>query len=240
MGLHGQADESGEDTVGDEGFRTVDDIAVAVAAGRGPDALQVRAGTGFGHGDGPHPLAPRHQGEPGAFLLLASVGEYIVRHDALDDRTEPDSRAGRLAGGERDLAAIQVMPQPLPERLEEGFLARPAVEEAPRPLAPRQAHVGAALVAREQPHRDVVGVGERADLFDVYAHLAPLGEGLGGDPAAVRDVEAQVALPRAALERGLAVRLVDELQRFGRSAEPLAEELAQPRARHDVAAAPPP
>src|SRR5205085_7064793 len=84
---------------------------------------------------------------------------------------------------------------------------------------------------------DVVGVGELADLFNVYAHLAPLGESVGGERAAMRNVEAQVALPRPAGDRRLAMRLIDELQRFGRSTEPLAHKLAQPRTRDDIAAA---
>src|SRR5437764_11235398 len=41
----------------------------------GLDVPQVGAGAGLAHGDGRHQLAPGHDGQPAAFLLLAAVGQ---------------------------------------------------------------------------------------------------------------------------------------------------------------------
>src|SRR5204862_8002448 len=74
--------------VGDGRLGAVDEVVVAVAPGGGLAVPQVGAGGGFAHGDGRDQLAPRHGGQPAAFLLLAAVGQDVVCHDALDAGAE--------------------------------------------------------------------------------------------------------------------------------------------------------
>ncbi len=67
--------------VGDECFRAVDNVVVAVADRGGAHGLQVRAGAGFGHGDPDDHLAAGHLGDPALFLLVGGVGGDVVRDD---------------------------------------------------------------------------------------------------------------------------------------------------------------
>ncbi len=61
--------EVGELPVGDEGLLAVQPVAVPVADGGGPDALQVTARPGLGHGDGRDELTGAVAGQPPLFLL---------------------------------------------------------------------------------------------------------------------------------------------------------------------------
>jgi hypothetical protein len=49
------------------------------------------------------------------------------------------------------------------ERLDEGLLARPAIEEPDQPVAPIETQVGLVLAAREKVRRDVVGIADSID-----------------------------------------------------------------------------
>ena len=57
VGLDREADEAGVPAIADEGLRAVDDVGVAVAAGRRRDGGEVRAGAGLAHGDRADELA---------------------------------------------------------------------------------------------------------------------------------------------------------------------------------------
>ena len=53
------------------------------------------------------------------------------------------------------------------ERLDERFLTRPAIEESPRPVGRIESQVRLVLTAGKKACRDVVGVSDDTDGFDV-------------------------------------------------------------------------
>ncbi len=86
----GSGPDQGEEDVGVAGVRrpdllAVDDVLVAVAAGGGAQAGQVRACFRFRVALGPHRVAAEHRGQPAALLLRGAV---------LDDRGGGDVQAG--------------------------------------------------------------------------------------------------------------------------------------------------
>src|SRR5438309_8975469 len=84
----------------------------------------------------------------------------------------PDAEdPGWLARRERNIEVIERMVKALAERLDEGFLARPAIEEAQRLVARGERAVNLILAAGKETCRDVVGVGEHAYGFDVDSDL---------------------------------------------------------------------
>src|SRR5207249_1754777 len=75
----------------------------------------------------------------------------------------------RLPRRERHIEAIEGHREAVAQRFDEGFLARPAVEESQRPVAWLEAPIRRVLVAREIACGDVVGVADLPDGFDVDA-----------------------------------------------------------------------
>ena len=80
-GARDHDDQVGGLAVGDERLLAVDDVVVALLFGRGPHALQIGAGAGFGHGDGADEFAAGHFRQPAPFLFLGPVIQNVVRHD---------------------------------------------------------------------------------------------------------------------------------------------------------------
>ncbi|MCY1540226.1 hypothetical protein D9M68_758520 [compost metagenome] len=78
-------------SVGIERLGAIDHVAVAVQPRAGLDALQVRAGTGFGHADGCDDIAASHAGQPAALLLLAAIVMQVLCNDVV--RTEAGAEA---------------------------------------------------------------------------------------------------------------------------------------------------
>src|SRR5207302_9185783 len=70
---------------------------------------------------------------------------------------------GRLAGREGDVEAIERMVETVANRLNEGFLARPAIAKPQRPVAPVDRNVRLVLAAGEEARPHVVGAGEHTD-----------------------------------------------------------------------------
>ena len=64
--------------IGDEGFRAIDDIFIAVFERCGFDRLQIRAGAGFGHGNGANHFAAGHFRQIFFLLLLRAIGKEIM------------------------------------------------------------------------------------------------------------------------------------------------------------------
>src|SRR2546426_1175413 len=75
----------------------------------------------------------------------------------------------RLPRRERHIEAIERHRKAVAERLDEGFLTRPAVEESQRPVAWVEGAIRRVLAAREIACGDVVGVADHPDGFDVDA-----------------------------------------------------------------------
>src|SRR5207248_287059 len=59
------------------------------------------------------------------------------------------------------------------ERLDERFLASPALKESQRPVARVERLVPGVLAARKAAGGQIVGIGNRPDGFDVDAELGP-------------------------------------------------------------------
>src|SRR6266513_6501892 len=84
----------------------------------------------------------------------------------------PDAEnPGGLARRKRNIEAIERMVKAVAEPLDEGFLARPAIEEAQRLVARGQRPVNLILAVGKKTCRDAVGVGEHAQGFDVDSDL---------------------------------------------------------------------
>src|SRR5207237_2589390 len=75
----------------------------------------------------------------------------------------------RLPGREGYVEAIERHREPVAERLDDGFLAGPAVEESQRSVARLEAVIRHVLDAREIASGDVVGVADFPDGFDIDA-----------------------------------------------------------------------
>ena len=63
--------------IGDEGFPAIDDIFIAVFERCGFDRLQIRAGAGFGHGNGANHFAAGHFRQIFFLLLLRAMSEIM-------------------------------------------------------------------------------------------------------------------------------------------------------------------
>src|SRR5439155_20903485 len=110
----------------------------------------------------------------------AGVGPGCVL-DAQDLRRSPRS--------ERHVEAIERHREAIAERLDEGFLAGPAVEESQRPVAWLEAAIRRVLEAREIACGDVVGVADLPDGFDVDADRVSAWKRVRRHIIAMRDVE---------------------------------------------------
>src|SRR5712692_2408837 len=154
----------------------------------------------------------------------------------LSGRTLDADDPGWFPRRERNVEAIERMGKALAERLDERFLARPAIEEAERPVARIEGEVRLVLAARKKTRRNVVRVADDANGFDVDPDLAFRCEGEHGDIFGVRYVEAQVRPCETPRERGFAMGAVRQLDGFRLHAESCREQLAQPRPRDDKSA----
>ena len=68
--------------VGDKSLAALEQVAaIGLHQGRGPDALQVRAGRGLTHGDGANHVATGQARQQPLFLLIGAVVEQVGRHD---------------------------------------------------------------------------------------------------------------------------------------------------------------
>src|SRR6267142_2398583 len=99
----------------------------------------------------------------------------------------------RLAWGQRHLDVVERHGQAVANGLDDGFLARPAIEESEWPVARFERCVDLALAPGKCPRRDIVGLAQRTDRLDVDADFAATGKGIHGDVLAVRYVEMQTA-----------------------------------------------
>ena len=83
-------------SVGDEDLRAIDDVVIAVAHGRGFDALQVGARAGLGHGNGADQFAGGHARQVFFLQQLAAVIDDVRRDDVVvqppADAREPRAR----------------------------------------------------------------------------------------------------------------------------------------------------
>ena len=106
IGLGDNDDQVGVLAIGDEGLLAVDDVAVAVALGRGAHALQVGAGAGLGHSDRAYQFAGGEFRQPAAFLFLGAEMQDVggddrrMQRDAETVETGQTQRVGdhRLMG----------------------------------------------------------------------------------------------------------------------------------------------
>src|SRR3954465_5614357 len=73
----------------------------------------------------------------------------------------------RLAGGERDIEALERVPKPIANRLDESLLARPAVEESERPVACGKGEIGFVLPRGKAARGGLVGIRQLANGFDI-------------------------------------------------------------------------
>ena len=131
---------------------------------------------------------------------------------------------------QRYIEAIQRIAKAITNSFDEGLLARPAIEESLRPLAPIEGEVSLVLTSGKVACRDVVGIGNRADGFDVDANLTATIERVDGDILGVRNVESQTRTRASPRERRLAMRPVLQLDRF-RSQRPAARQAIHATAR---------
>src|SRR6267143_3179555 len=129
------------------------------------------------------------------------------------------------------------MRKTLSQSFDEGFLARPAIEEAQRPVARIEAEVGLVLAAGKETRRDFVRVAKRAHGFDVDSDLASGREGVHSNIFAVRYVEAQVRVAATSCESRLAMHALGQFDRFGPHTQPFRKQLAKPRPRNGESAA---
>ena len=131
---------------------------------------------------------------------------------------DPDDPGG-FPRRERNVEAIERMGKAVAKRLDERFFPRPAIEESQRLVPGVEGKVSLVLVAGERTCRDIIGVGDRANDFDVDPDLASACKGVHRDIFRVRYVEAQVRVRGMACERRFAVRAVCQLYRFRLDAE---------------------
>src|SRR6267143_4428954 len=125
---------------------------------------------------------------------------------ALPGRALDVDDPGGFPRRERNFEAIERMGKAVAKRLDERFLPRPAIEESQR-LVPRvEGKVRLVLAAGERTCRDIIGVGDRVNDFDVDPDLASGREGVHRDLFRVRYVEAQVRVRGTSRERRFAMR----------------------------------
>lgn len=145
----------------------------------------------------------------------------------------PGTQRGRVARAQLNLERIQWQRQAASQRLDECFLAAPAVEEALGPSGLRQRQEVSLLGGGEVSPRQRPGIPECAPAFDIHAQFTTTAEAGERNAAAVGKVESQLRVARLAIELWLAVRAIAEAQCSGRHAQPGSQQLAQTAARDD-------
>ena len=140
---------------------------------------------------------PRPSREPGKALHAPATAVAGRALDAEDP--------GRLTRRERNIEAIERMAKAVSERLDECFLARPAIEESQRLVARVEGQVSLVLAAGKKACRDVIGVADHAHHLDVDSDLATARKGVHGELVGVRYVESQVRVREMRRERRFAV-----------------------------------
>src|SRR6266850_2133673 len=118
---------------------------------------------------------------------------------------------GRFTRGERNVEALERMVKPVAERLDEGFLACPAIEKSQRLVARVEGQVSLVLVAGEKARCDVVGIADDANGFNVDSDFASGREGVHGDIIGMRYVESQVRVCVPSRERRFAAFPIHQL-----------------------------
>ena len=83
IGLDAEQDQVSCLAVGDEGFRAVDDVMIAVALGGGFHALKVGAGAGLGHRDGSDEVARADLRQPALLLFFGAIGGDVRGDDGV-------------------------------------------------------------------------------------------------------------------------------------------------------------
>ena len=89
------------------------------------------------------------------------------------------------------------------------FFAGPAIKERLWAVRFGKRHQLAGLIGGEEPRGDLIHFRDGANLFDINADIAALGEGVDGEVAAVRRIEAE-SVDRI-LQRWFALRPVGKL-----------------------------
>ena len=82
--------------VGDERLRSLNQVAVALARGRGFDSLEVASGGRLRHRDGPDEVAAGHAREPVLLLRFGPVGQDVMSDDAVHSGSEVHAAVGQL------------------------------------------------------------------------------------------------------------------------------------------------
>src|SRR5436190_1657434 len=107
-----ERDPSRNGAVGDEPFRTRDDIGVAVANGARADTCNVGAGVGLGQGECGEMLAGREIRQPARLLLVAAKADDRQRPELVRREDQSRGRAGptELLDSEADRQQLPTEP----------------------------------------------------------------------------------------------------------------------------------
>src|ERR1700716_3515785 len=116
----------------------------------------------------------------------------------------------RLAGFERNIEAIQWIINAVTKRLDEGFLARPAIEKTQRPVASVEGAIRLVLAAGKKAGCDVVSVADHTNGLDIDPDLASEGKCVHRDILGVRYVETQIGVRETSGQRRLAARPINQ------------------------------
>ena len=100
--------------------------------------------------------------------------------------------------------------KPVANRLDEGFLACPAIEKAQRPVASVEGAVRLVLAAGKKACRDVVGVTDHTNGLDIDPDLASECKRVHCDILGVRYIEAQIGIRETSGQRRLAARPINQ------------------------------
>ena len=129
---------------------------------------------------------------------LAKTGCALILAGAVALATAPSlAMAQGAANYERLVESVA-------ERLQEGLLPCPAIEESPLLVTGLERAVGALLGHREEPRRDGVRIRKRACHFYVHAHRPSARKSVDRKVPGVREVELQTVFRERRGERGLA------------------------------------
>jgi hypothetical protein len=102
---------------------------------------------------------------------------------------------------QRDVEPVETKSKAFAERLDERFLARPAIEESERVLGRVQAEVSLAFFFGEKTLRYAVRIRERMDRLDIDADLASPRKAEHGGSSTVPEVEAQPRVTQVGASR---------------------------------------
>src|SRR6266850_8592986 len=118
---------------------------------------------------------------------------------------------GRFTRRERNVEALERMVKAVAERLDEGFLAGPAIEKSQRLVARVEGPVSLILAAGEKACCDVIGIADDTNGFNVDSDFASGRESVHGDIIGMRYVESQVRVCVPSRERRFAAFPIHQL-----------------------------